>query len=486
MVLKRQYLLSLLLLGSILITSCGVEKNQSLQFPSNSVDDIEPTSIPTPSQEKVLSVCLGDEPTSLFIYGDLSRSANIIRQAIYDGPIDQVDFQISSPLLSELPSQENGLVTVVPVEVFPGDQIVDAKGNLTILTSGVEYRSSGCLYAECWQVYQGQDPVIMDQVEVKFKLESGLSWSDGAPLTALDSVFSYQVAQELYGSAGPRKQRFTAKYEKIDDQTMLWTGIPGFLGIYDYTEFFFTPLPEHNLGKLSGSQILSTENINQQILGWGPYRLTEWVRGDHITLQRNELYTHSGEGLPAYDALVFRFLNDGEEALAAFSSRECEIVLNEPDLFRYLPELKTMKEEGEVELSYYDGSAWEQISFGVNSLDNKQNLVSDPITRGAIAQCINREEISANRGHAGSIIDGFYHRDDPRSNLNNAVITYQPQEAVEKLKEIGWIDHDHDPETPRIAAGVENVTDGTPFQLSLLVTGIDEVPPTAMMIKDQL
>ena len=212
MVLKRQYLLSLLLLGSILITSCGVEKNQSLQFPSNSVDDIEPTSIPTPSQEKVLSVCLGDEPTSLFIYGDLSRSANIIRQAIYDGPIDQVDFQISSPLLSELPSQENGLVTVVPVEVFPGDQIVDAKGNLTILTSGVEYRSSGCLYAECWQVYQGQDPVIMDQVEVKFKLESGLSWSDGAPLTALDSVFSYQVAHELYGSAGPRKQRFTAKY----------------------------------------------------------------------------------------------------------------------------------------------------------------------------------------------------------------------------------------------------------------------------------
>ncbi len=486
MVLKRQYLLSILLLGSILVTSCGIEKNQSLQFPSSSVDDIEPTSIPTPSQEKVLSVCLGYEPTSLFIYGDLSRSANIIRQAIYDGPVDQVDFQLSSPLLAELPSQENGLVTVAPVEVFPGDQIVDAKGNLTILTSGVEYRSSGCLYPECWQVYQGQDPVIMDQVEIKFILESSLRWSDGAPLTALDSVFSYQVAQELYGSAGPRKLRFTAKYEKIDDQTTLWSGTPGYLGIYEYTEYFFTPLPEHSLGKLSGSQILSTENITQQLLGWGPYRITEWVRGDHITLHKNELYALSGGGLPAYDALVYRFVNDGEEALAAFSSGECEIVLNEPDLFRYLPELKTMKEEGDVELSYYDGSAWEQISFGVNSLDNKHNLVSDPITRAAIAQCINREEISASRGDAGSIINSFYHREDPRSNLNIAVITYQPQEAGENLKEIGWIDHDHDLKTPRIAAGVENVTDGTPFQLSLLVTGVDEVPPTATMIKDQL
>ena len=486
MVLKKQYLLSILLLGSILLSSCGVKKNQSFQFPSSLEEDTKPTPIPAPSQEKVLSVCLGDEPTSLFIYGDLSRSANIIRQAIYDGPIDRVDFQTSSPLLTELPSQENGLVTISPVEVFPGERIVDAKGNLTILTNGVEYRSSGCLYPECWQVYQGQDPVIMDQVEVKFNLKPGLSWSDGAPLSALDSVFSYQVAQEIYGTAGPPKLRFSENYEQVDQQTILWTGTPGYLGIYDYTDLFFTPLPEHGLGELSGSLILSMGNISKQLLGWGPYKIIEWVQGDHLTLQKNELFAKVGEGLPAFDALVFRFVNDGESAMAAFSSGECGIVLNEPELFSYLPEIKIMKEEGDVELSYYDSAAWEQISFGVNTLDPKQNLVSDPITRRAIAECIDREEISANRGDAGVIIDGFYHRDDPRNNLDFASVSYQPKETVGKLKEIGWIDHDHDPETPRISAGVENIPDGTVFQLSLLVTGADQVPPTAVIIKDQL
>ncbi|MEE9598999.1 MAG: hypothetical protein V3V66_00915, partial [Anaerolineales bacterium] len=65
MVLKKQYLLSILLLCSILLSSCGVEKNQSLQFQSSVEDDTKPTSIPAPSQEKVLSVCLGYEPTSL-------------------------------------------------------------------------------------------------------------------------------------------------------------------------------------------------------------------------------------------------------------------------------------------------------------------------------------------------------------------------------------------------------------------------------------
>jgi len=486
MVLKKRYLLLILLLGSIILTSCGVENNQALLFPSSLEEDIKPTSFPTPSQEKVLSVCLGDEPTSLFIYGDLSRSANIIRQAIYDGPIDRVDFQSSSPLLTELPSQENGLVTVNQVEVFPGERIIDANGNLTILTDGVEYRSSGCLYPECWQVYNGQDPVIMDQVEVKFIFETGSSWSDGATLTAQDSIFSYQIAQEIYGTAGPPKQRFSSKYELIDQQSILWTGIPGYLGIYDYAELFFTPLPEHSLGGLTALEILSMDNISQQLLGWGPYKITEWSRGDHLTLQKNELFARAGEGLPVYDALVFRFVSDGVEALAAFSSGECGIVLNEPDLFNFLPEITIMEEEGDVKLSFYDSSAWEQISFGVNSLNSKQNLVSDPITRRAIAECIDREEISASRGNAGAIVDGFYQNNDPHNNLDVGIIAYQPNQAVEKMKEVGWIDHDNDSETPLISAGVENIPDGSAFQLSLLVTGADEIPPTATKIKDQL
>ncbi len=32
----------------------------------------------------------------------------------------------------------------------------------------------------------------MDQLAVKFTLRDGLNWSDGSPLTAQDSVYSYE------------------------------------------------------------------------------------------------------------------------------------------------------------------------------------------------------------------------------------------------------------------------------------------------------
>ncbi|MCK4801810.1 MAG: hypothetical protein KAS84_07450 [Anaerolineales bacterium] len=227
MVLKSRYILSLILLFLFLLSACGFEGNYPLQAPETSQEDTTPMLAPSPLPERVLSICLGEEPTSLFLYGDQSTSAKIIRQAIYDGPVDEVDYEFYSPLLEEIPSQANELVSVVPVEVNPGERIVDSKGNLSILASGVEYRPSGCSIVDCWETYQNQTPVILDQVEIKFPIKTGLTWSDGTPLTALDSVFSYQIARELYGSTGPQNLRFTADYEAVDENTILWKGVPG-------------------------------------------------------------------------------------------------------------------------------------------------------------------------------------------------------------------------------------------------------------------
>ncbi len=486
MVLKSRYILSLILLFLFLLSACGFEGNYPLQLPETSQEDTTPMLAPSPLPERVLSICLGEEPTSLFLYGDQSTSAKIIRQAIYDGPVDEVDYEFYSPLLEEIPSRANELVSVVPVEVNPGERIVDSKGNLSILASGVEYRPSGCSGIDCWETYQNQTPVILDQVEIKFPIKTGLTWSDGTPLTALDSVFSYQIARELYGSSGPQNLRFTADYEAVDENTILWKGVPGYLGIYSYPEFYFSPLPEHLWADLSVADLLTSNQTTQQPLGWGPYWIVEWVVGDHITLIKNDAYHLKGEGLPAFDALVFRFVEGAEEALAAYSSGECEIVANISDLFDYLPELQILEQEGEVRLNYIEGGAWEQISFGINSLNSKRVYLKDPRTRQAIAQCINREGIAANRGDAGFVVNSFYPPDDPRFINHGSSIIYQPQDAANTLEEIGWIDHDQNQNTPRVAEGVEDVKDGTQFQLSFLVVGERIVPPTATLIQDDL
>lgn len=486
MVLKSKYFLSIILLFLILLSACKEEGIQALEIPQPSREDELSGLVLSPAPERTLSICLGDEPDSLFLYGDQSSSANIIRQAIYDSPVDEVDFQYSSSLLEEIPSQLNGLVAVVQVEVFPGERIVDSKGNITILASGVEYRPADCSTPDCLETYQNQSPVIFDQVEIRFQIKSGITWANGNQLTAADSEFSFWTAKELYGSRGPRSIRYTASYEAVDERTILWKGVPGFLGIYSYPEYFFSPLPKHLLADLTMEDMLTSESTTRQPLSWGPYRITDWVLGDHITLLKNENYHLNSDGLPIYDALVFRFVDSGEEALAAFFSGECEIVANEPGLFDFLPELLIREQEGDVRINFIEGKAWEQISFGINSLDSKRVLLRDSKTRQAVAQCINRESISAERGDGGSVIDSLFLPGDPRFSSQSSGNPYQPESAIKLLEEIGWVDHDQDQNTPRIAQGVTGVKDSTLFHLVLLVAGVTKVPQSAELIQQDL
>ena len=420
MVLTRRLIPAIFLAAVIGLAACSPEGLSDLKLPDEDQSVLDPTPLPSPVPPGVLSICLGKEPQSLFLYGDLSESAEIIRQAVYDGPVDQIDFQFQPIILEELPSQENGRVSLSQIEVFPGQRMVDALGNSTILTSDVEFRPSGCSSSECCEVYEDQPSIFLDQVSVRFSLLDGLLWSDGAPITPEDSLFSYRAAGLVYGSKGPAKLRFAADYQVLEEGEIQWIGLPGYLGIHDYAELFFTPLPEHLLANYTREELLTSPQTTLSPLGWGPYRSLEWVRGDHITLERNGLYHLAGEGWPVFDFLVFRFVEDGQEALAAYASGECDLVANTPDLANYFPDILALEERGDLNLISIDQPAWEQISFGVNSLDRTRWLLSDSQMRTAIAMCVDREALAARRKDAGTIANNLYHPLDPRYSAENS------------------------------------------------------------------
>ena len=96
------------------------------------------------------------------------------------------------------------MLDLQPVQVNPGDLIVDSSGNAVNLETGVTYRPSGCTEMACAQTYSGDQPVTMDQLVLDFKLLPGIKWSDGTPLTSADSVYSYEIARALYPSAPSR------------------------------------------------------------------------------------------------------------------------------------------------------------------------------------------------------------------------------------------------------------------------------------------
>jgi peptide/nickel transport system substrate-binding protein len=444
-----------------------------------------PESSPIPS--RLLTICMGREPASLFLYGDSSIVARSIRQAIYDGPVDFVNNSFSTVILANIPSVVNGDVSFEPINVQVGNSIVDGSGNLTILGEGTTYLPIGCEDASCGMVYSGQDAIQMEQMLVKYKLRSDILWSDGVQLTADDSVYSFEVAQNLYPMARAEVIAHTDSYRAIDQFTAVWRGVPGFRDS-DYIGNFFIPLPRHTWGGFSPQELLSTDVSHRAPLGWGPYIIQEWTSGDHITLNRNPNYFRSNEDLPKFDQLVFRFVPDAQQAIAALLAGECDYLDETTNLELHIPTLVELQNNRRAKIFFKTGSAWEHIDFGINSLNSALiPFFQLKETRQAIALCTDRQKIVDELFLGNTVApDSFSFPGNPLTNPQVRRYPFDPQAGIALLDSVGWMDNDGDPGTPRVAQGVPGVTDGTQFEITFLTTSEEEKQRAAQIIHDSL
>jgi len=157
-------------------------------------DEFTPT--PQASLQAGLTVCLGQEPDSLYPFGELNSAARTVLAAIYDGPIDTIAYEYQPVILTKLPSLENGDAQIVKIEIDDGDTIVDADGKLIQLQKGARVRPADCRSDDCAVTYDGVSPLEMDQMIVTFRMRPDLTWSDGTALTADDSIYAFEVQNE--------------------------------------------------------------------------------------------------------------------------------------------------------------------------------------------------------------------------------------------------------------------------------------------------
>ncbi|OGO26724.1 MAG: hypothetical protein A2136_00815 [Chloroflexi bacterium RBG_16_54_11] len=436
---------------------------------------------------RLLSICLIQEPRSLFLYDAVSTSEQSVLAAIYDGPIDIENFTSQPVILEKIPSTTSGDALPRAVQVNVGDLIVDALGSLTNLGEGVQYLPSGCDELACAQTFSGSGPVQMDQLVLHFKLLQGLQWADGSSLTAADSVYSYEVAQGLYSSTLPDRLSRTTSYTELDELTVEWVGVPGFFdGLYQMK--FFSPLPRHAWANIPLTELRSAEASSKTPLGWGAYAIDEWVPGDHITLHANPLYFRASEGLPYFDNLVFRFVSDTREAQSAVLAGECDLVDPAGILETQAASLLQLRDEGRIFLVFQPASAWEVLQFDLSPLaEDRSAFFARREVRQALAMCIDRQalvdQLSAGRMQ---VADLYVPPEHPLYNPQARHYTFDQQAASELLVASGWVDADGDASTPRTAQGVTGIADGTSFTVQYLVADDEEHRVAAQMIQTDL
>ena len=378
---------------------------------------------------KTLVVCMSQEPDTLYFNGSNMFVTTLALEGAYrdgqgdttQGGFDQRDYDYQPVLFDKFPSIKDGDAKQTKVKVKVGDMIEK---------DGVVVKSD-----------KEQE---LDQITATFKLKANLKWSDGQPLKASDSVFGYKVGMDKDSGVTSRyRLERTATYVATDDTTVTWTGIPGF--VYPlYNTMFFQPLPEHVLKDVAPKDIKSSP-FGRKPISYGPFRVTNWISGDRIELEKNPYYFRASEGLPKLDKVIYRFIPDTNQLTAQLVAGQCDIGTQDALNTDAIPFLDQAEKNGQLKAYYIPGSTWEHIDFMVQPTKAPKargEFFNDVKVRQAVAFATNRKDMNDKILYGKStIMDATVpatHWAYPKDDSQITKYTYDPEKAKKLLDEAGW------------------------------------------------
>ncbi len=430
------------------------------------------TPAPPEPEPKELVVCQAAEPDSLFLYSTRMLDKENIHHAIYENLVTQRDYGYQAQGIEKLPSLEDGDAVLQTVTVQAGDTVLSADDEVITLAEGVEV-----VNAAGERVTFDGTPLEMQQLVVDFTLKP-MVWSDSTPVSAADSVFSFEVNRTVevpFTTVDTFRTARTAGYEATGDLSLRWTGLPGWL---DQTYFLnvWTPLPEHQLGKYDVDLLPELPEGARRPLSSGPFVVVVWEPGQHISLAPNPHYYRLEEGLPKVDGIEFKFVY-ANPVYSQLLSGACDIAPQSKVDAGALPFITEAEADGMWQKQVQPGTIFEHLAFGVDSFgsygdgNGRPDWFQDVRVRQALALCTDRQSLMEQTMYGQSEVwNAYASPDHPLRPADAAAWPYDVAAANALLDEVGYLDSDGD--------GVrEDPATGTPFAIDLITSLGAELRP---------
>lgn len=460
-ILKRTWMFILL---AMVLAACGSANTPvSIDPIATATGRATPTSglgliaPPTPATEKNLVICAPTEPESLF-WTRTDLAATTILDAVREPLIDQREYGYQANLIERLPSFDNGDAILRDVIIGEGNVFFDLLSQRPLVLSqelqqpfALYQRDGEPLYVERWA---GQE-LLTVQTVVRWTLIPGLQWQDGVPVTAYDSLYAFQLTlDEDWVDTDPRTAR-TSTYSAVDERTLEWSGLPGYT---DATYFLnlWEPIPRHLYEGRTVSNILISTEIKRRPWSYGPYIVTEWNRGSHLTLERNPYYA---KGTPPVAKITFQFMSNPDQAIDLLLSGGCDIATQNASFEKVYDRITNLVRDGRILKQDVPGTVFEHLDFNLQPSPDYQGaaatlrdntgglLLQNPKFREAIAHCINRSDlVNENANGAAEERYGYmgqshflYPGDDQIT-----LYEFQPLSGTQILADLGWRDTNRD------------------------------------------
>jgi len=276
--------------------------------------------------------------------------------------------------------------------------------------------------------------VSKDGLTITYRLKKGVKWSDGQPFTSADVKFTWEALVNPKNLVKSRSgYELIESVETPDDHT----------AVVKYKEYYapyltrFAPvLPKHILGNLEN---MNDAPYNRMPVGTGPFKVTEWVSGDHITMVRNPHYREADK--IKIDKVFFKIIPSREVGIAQIQAGDIDGVW---DLIE--AQIPMMERNPEVTLSLSSALVSERLIMNHSTPRAPNNgnpdfphpILADLRVRQAIQYAIDKQlvidKLLYGKAQPGTteIPAGWAH--------NPAVkpTEYNPAMAKQLLDEAGW------------------------------------------------
>jgi peptide/nickel transport system substrate-binding protein len=199
-----------------------------------------------------------------------------------------------------------------------------------------------------------------DNLEYTITLRSGLAFSDGAPLTADDVLFSFQLVYDPRTNS-PIAEALQVNHVPLQvsarDPRTIVIRLPSPFGpglrILDNLPIYpkHTLEPAFKAGKFS--ETWGTATPPAELVGAGPFVLTEYRPGERLVFSKNAHYWRRddrGQALPYLDRVVLDIVPDQDAELVRLQSGQLDTPYSEIRAADYLP-LKRVAETGRIRIA---------------------------------------------------------------------------------------------------------------------------------------
>ncbi|MXQ12096.1 ABC transporter substrate-binding protein [Microvirga makkahensis] len=243
--------------------------------------------------------------------------------------------------------------------------------------------------------YKGQLATAWRQIDdrtIEFDLRQGVKFHNGEEFDADDVVYTLNFVSKPENKVVTQNNvSWIEKAEKLDKYKVRLTTKQVFPAAIEYLAGPVVIHPNEYYEKVG------PKGQNDKPVGSGPYKVTNYVPGKSITLEKNpDYFKDSPKAQPKIGKIEIRFIPDRQTQMA-------EVISNGIDFIMHVPKDQAEQLEAVPTLQVVSGETMRIVFMQMNTLENTPApALKDERVRKAIIHAIDRESMVKSIVGAGS------------------------------------------------------------------------------------